>query len=734
MVLSLLGLIAMANSISSTGFQPVSISSILPLDQGQDALITNRLEADATFQDPRQHKERTIFQTGSTYTGRINLRGDVAVVYGIDKTMPDRIKAWRDRGYRIHLMTGVAWGEYQDYYFGKWDGQNHEDEAQTRANGEKIGHGKDVYYMSPGKNYGKYLAEGVRLAMDNGVEAVHLEEPEFWSWGGYGEGFKREWQDYYHEAWQDPTSSPDARWRAAKLMYFLYRRALQQVFDSISDYNKQHGTKVRCYVPTHSLLNYADWGIVSPESSLARLAGCDGYIAQVWTGTAREQNIYQGVKKERTFETAFLEYGSMQNLVRSTGRSVWYLADPIEDNPDHDWKDYRDNYHSTLIASLLQPDVWQYEIMPWPERIFNGTYPSESDRSKRVPIPDEYATELQVVTNALKDMQQKDNVWDSGSHGVGVLISDSLMFQRGGPNESDNDFGHVYGLAMPFVKRGMPVQPIQLENVTLKGYLDDMKVILMSYEGQKPLTQDVHDRIVDWVKGGGTLVFVDDDKDPFNAAREWWNSDGLSYATPRLDLFKKLGLQPDPQGVQSVGKGRVLYLDMAPSAISRQKDGDTWLTEKVRQAATNFDWRESEALVLRRGPYVIAAGVDESNSPVKQLKGRFVDLFDPAFAPVTDPSILPGTRHFYIDLGRFKKPVVASSGYVHELSNSRTEWSGTLEGISDTRAVLLLKTGAPKAVTLDGKPISSYTYNDHDGLLRITFANKPEPQTVKIRR
>ncbi len=27
----------------------------------------------------------------------------------------------------------------------------------------------------------------------------------------------------------------------------------------------------------------------------------------------------------------------MQNLVRASGRRVWYLNDPIEDNPNHDW-------------------------------------------------------------------------------------------------------------------------------------------------------------------------------------------------------------------------------------------------------------------------------------------------------------------------------------------------------------------------------------------------------------
>ena len=82
----------------------------------------------------------------------------------------------------------------------------------------------------------------------------------------------------------------DAQWRASKLKYFLYRRALQQVFDYVQDYNQRTGRHVRCYVPTHSLLNYAQWRIVSPESSLARLNGCDGYIAQVWTGTSRTPN------------------------------------------------------------------------------------------------------------------------------------------------------------------------------------------------------------------------------------------------------------------------------------------------------------------------------------------------------------------------------------------------------------------------------------------------------------
>jgi len=682
-----------------------------------------------------QTDERTVFQTHQPYSDRINSRADVAVVYGIDKTMPDRIKTWRDKGYRIHLMTGVAWGEYQDYYYGRFDGVNHEDEAQTRQNGEKIGHGGDVYYMSPGKNYGKFLSVGVRRALDAGVEAVHLEEPEFWVGGGYGAGFKREWQDFYHQPWQDPSSSPDARWRAAKLMYFLYRRALQQVFDSIQDYNKSHGTHVRCYVPTHSLINYASWGIVSPESSLARLNGCDGYIAQVWTGTARTPNYYKGVKKERTFETAYLEYGSMQNLVRATGRGVWYLADPIEDNPDHDWGDYRRNYQSTLVASLLHPEVSQFEVMPWPERIFNGDYPAENDPKRRVPIPSAYASELQIVFNALKDMRQSTVKWDSGSQGVGVVVSDSLMFQRGAPQSSDDEMGHFYGLALPFVKRGMPIQPVQLENDTLPHYLDSFKVLLMTYEGMKPLSPEVHRPIADWVRAGGTLVFVDADTDPYLKVQEWWNTAGMSFATPREHLFQLLGLPAaPPHELNKVGRGRVVYLRRSPTELSKSSSGADQLADRVRTLAENLNWKDSSCFLLRRGPYVIAAGMDETESGTQSLRGDFVNLFDPALKVLNSVELKPDTRYFLIDLSKYRSHVIASAGKVTIGASDTHRFQATLEGMANTPGVVLLRTpGRPVSASLDGNPLSIDRYDSTRHLLWLRFPNQARPQTIEVK-
>lgn len=692
--------------------------------------------------DPDQILERTCFQTGAPWGEKYNLRSDVAICYGIDPTISDRIATWREHGYRIHVMTGVSWGQYQDYLYGRFDGINHEDEAQTVRDGRKSSHGGDVYYMCPGTNYGKFLCVGVQRALDAGAEAIHLEEPEFWVNSGYSEGFKREWKSFYGDDWQPQETSPDAQWRTSKLKYFLYRRALQQVFDYIQAYNQKTGRHVRCYVPTHSLLNYAHWHIVSPESSLARLNGCDGYIAQVWTGTARTPNVYRGELKERTFETAFLEYGAMQNLVRATGRNVWYLNDPIEDNPNHDWNDYQRNWESTLTASLLQPDVWHFEVAPWPERIFNGRYPRSAPREERKSIPQSYAAELQTVMNALNDMKQDRAEWDCGTTGIGVLIGDSLMFERGDPAPSDEHMSHIYGMAMPLVKHGIPVAPVQLENVTAPKYLDGFKILLMTYQGMKPQAPEVHAPIADWVRRGGVLVFCDDDSDGFNSVHEWWNTGENHFRTPREALFAQLGFDQTKSGAQNswiFGEGRIIWLRKNPVQLAASAAGADELISVVQSAAkfAKSDWRETSSLVLRRGPYVIAAGLDESIAgEPKILRGRFVNLFDSELREQNEIQLKPGSRYFLRDLdstpGRGLQLLAAACRTLPQKSSGNS-FSFLVEGAANTTAVMLFHAGAgPGSVKLDDQPVDKVEFSKPENLLRVRFANEARPRILTL--
>lgn len=712
--------------------------------------------------------EHLSFQTSGPWSPRTNLNADVAMVYGIGPRMPENIKTWQQHGYTTHVMTGVAWGQYQDYLNGQFDGVKHWDQAQTESTGKLILHGgnPNIPYISPGENYGTYLTAGVKRALDAGAQAIHLEEPEFWARGGWEQNFKAEWKAYYHEDWQVPNASPDAQYRASKLKYFLYRRALSQVFAFVKQYGETNHRVIRCYVPTHSLINYAHWRIVSPESSLIDV-GADGYIAQVWTGTARTANLYEGKRKERTFETAFLEYGAMQNLVRASGKRVWYLNDPIEDNPNHDWTDYRMNWESTLTASLLQPEVWHYEIMPWPDRVFNSRHPMKSSApeksvkeqeevpigtglggfgksdpvAERVGIPKPYETELQAVITALGEMKQSDVRWENaGTRNTGVLISDTMMFQRADPSPSDANLGSFYGLALPLVKRGVPVEPVQIESANTPGFLNRYKLLMLSYEGQKPPTPKFHEALAQWVRDGGALVVIDDDRDPYLTVREWWNAAPLTYATPRQHLFTQLGIAQHAVGLHHVGKGVVVHEPLSPAGLSYREDGAESVRKLVRQAAAavKLPWKETDSLVLRRGPYVIAAGMEESVPSARSyvLHGRYLNLFDSELPVLTDVAVNPGSRMLLLDLAQSDSTipkVVAAACRVREQNYKGTSLTFRADGIGSTNGLVrIVSRTPPQKVRIAGVVQDASTYDYSHGTTRIRFQNSVTPVLVEV--
>ncbi|MDO3412429.1 hypothetical protein QWJ34_21875 [Saccharibacillus sp. CPCC 101409] len=670
-----------------------------------------------------RREERTGFQESAPYHGDYDLQTDFVMVYGIDESMPERIRQWQEKGYVVHLMTGVAWGTYNDYLEGEIDGEKHWDEAQTDQYGEMILHGSDpvIPYMVPTLSFGRYLAERIRVAVDTGVEAIHLEEPEFWVNGGYSEAFKREWQLYYKEPWIPPHASADGQYRASKLKAYLYTRALDRLCAEMKDYAlKRYNRILRFYVPTHSLINYTQWRIVSPQSQLVELPSIDGYIAQIWTGTSRTPNVYEGQRKERTFETAYLEYGVMQELVRGTDRRMWFLHDPIEDNPNYTWSDYKQNYLKTVVASLLHPGVSHFEVSPWPRRIFKGTHPAEDGRGKES-IPADYATTLLQVMHTLGNMDQEVRQSGEEDWQIGVPIADSAMFQRmkvgarppeidkhdgTGPDriqEGDRellDFSPFYGLALPLLKHGIPVRPLQLDNIRrYPGYLAPYRVLVMSYEFIKPEYPDIHNALAQWVQGGGILIYVGDDSDPYHGIRAWWNSDsgdgpsGLTYASPRAHLFEQLGLEGRPEGIHRVGRGAVCWLNRPPAELAESAEGAELLRRSVREAAQapggeTPQWNPKHYFKLQRGPYVIVSVLEESVSEEDvTVPGPVVDLFDSGLSVLREVALSTGKQALLYDLeaGRpadGKVAVIAASSRIEELEESETGFRFVAKGPS----------------------------------------------------
>lgn len=632
-------------------------------------------------------EELTGYQAGDPYRESVDLQCDFVMVYGIDPSMPERIRQYREKGYVVHLMTGIAWGEYQEYLDGKWDGRKHWDEGQVDRYGNDVIHNPTVPYMVPTVSFSNYLTERMKAAVDAGVEAIHVEEPEFWDRSGYSEAFKREYEIFYREPWKPQHESLDAQYKCARLKAYLYKRTIDRVSAALKEYAKvTYNKDLRFYVPTHSLLNYTQWKIMSPEAELIGIPTVDGYIAQIWTGTSREANVYEGVYKERTFETAYLEYGVMQELVKGTGRRMWFLNDPIEDLPSYTWENYEYNYKRTAVASLLHPHIWHYEICPWPHRVFDGRYPRfqpriaekietsfETDQSK--PIPQSYSTFLSSMFQLFGDMEQKENSFEGKADGVGVFMSDSGLFQRTFPdgivngeklgdrfkaamhknsgNPVDEEaaavlmekigkedslmldfiqsaaFPNFFGMAMPLVKYGLPIHPVQLDNVRrFAGYLEDYQCLILSYEYMKPEAPDINAAVVSWIREGGTLIYVGDGSDPFHAIDSWWRKSG--YDTPAQHLFELAGLGKDPaQGSYPVGEGTVVIWKTAPARICLTKELADEYRELVQKALADqkIKWQYRNDLTLHRGPYIISAVMTESISDEpKVFEGLYADL------------------------------------------------------------------------------------------------------------
>ncbi|MDR1416273.1 MAG: hypothetical protein LBJ57_02485 [Prevotellaceae bacterium] len=694
-------------------------------------------------------REKTTFQTSREWRPTIDNRADAVMIYGVggnpsdrSKRVPfeERVKSWRDRGYVAHFMTGIAWGEYQDYFTGKWDGSWHLDEGQVTVKGDTIWHGRMVPYIVPSRNFLAYLKEKhVKRVIDAGIDAIFMEEPEFWMRGGYSEAFKREWQEYYGFPWRPQHESPENTYLANKLKYYLYYRALEDVFTYAKEYGKSKGLNVRCYVPTHSLVNYSSWQIVSPEASLASMSCVDGYIAQVWTGTSREPTFYSGLRKERVFENAFLEYGSTESMTRPTGRKMFFLTDPIEDW-SRDWVDYKKNYEATFTAQLLYPMIADYEVMPWPERIYEGLYKACATCDTKEKIPRFYSTQMQVMINTLNDMPLSENKV-SGSQGIGVLMSNSLMFQRFPIHASYDDpqFSNFYGQTLPLLKRGIPVSLVHIENVSYPNTWKDLTALVMSYSNMKPMKQEYHQHIAQWVKDGGVLVYCGKDIDPYQSTMEWWNTGDNAYKTPSAHLFELLGLDNPQAGEYTAGKGKVYVLREEPKDFVLQPNGDEAYFAAVQRAfeATAGKLETKNSFYLERGAYVIASVMDESVSAEPlTLKGSYIDLFDPELPVLQTKIVRAGEQAFLYDVKKVadksKPSVLCGASRIYDEKATKSAYSfvakSPIETSNVTRVYLPSK---PKKVTVNNAA-GNYAWDAASHTCLLKFENNPDGVIVVI--
>jgi hypothetical protein len=706
----------------------------------------------AQSEKPVQLNQKTAFQTSSPWMPEIDVRSDIAIVYGVNDrpgmTFEQRVQTWRDHGYQAQFMTGIAWGSYEDYFLGKWDGINHLGVGQVTQKGDTIFHGKNMPYVVPVKSFIEYMKSAVvKRVIDAGITDIFLEEPEFWARAGYSAPFKEEWQKYYGFPWKPQDASAENTYLSSKLKYHLYYEAIKEVSNYAKAYGKSKGKSIKVYIATHSLVNYSSWQIVSPEASLASLPGIDGYIAQVWTGTSREPTFFNGEKKERVFENAFLEYGSMVSMTAPTGRKMYFLTDPIEDWP-RDWADYKKNYQATFTAKLLYPTVANYEVMPWPERIYTRQY-KVANSNEKVLIPQYYSTQMQVMVNALNSMPASTNKV-TGNNGIGVLMSNSLMFQRFPTHNGfeDPQFSNFYGQTLPLLKRGVPVQTVHMENLTYAATLKNIKVLVVSYSNMKPVSAAIHTALAAWVKQGGVLIYIGRDDDPYQSVMDWWDTKGMSYRAPSEHLFKLLGITPSANKEKyTVGKGNVYILRQNPKEYVMEANADSKFVDVIKQGyeadvkAGKLLFKNS--LYLQRGPYDVVSVMNENtDSKPYNIKGPVIDLFDPQLPVLAQKVVNPGEQSLLYNVTRVankaKPQVLAGAARVYDEKIQATSYSfvarSPIKTLNSMRVLLPAKPKAIKVTDSKGQELTDVktSWDASSNTVYLGFANNPEGVNVGL--
>lgn len=693
---------------------------------------------------------KTSLQTAASWHPELDLRTDVAVIY-YTQDYASKISQWRTKGYVVHFMMGVSHGDYKEYFDGRYDGVTHWDEAQTDSLGNIIWYNEkdSLPYVVPTPNYANYLKTIVTKAISLGVDAIHFEEPEFWARAGYSKQFMKEWQLNSGTKWISPETSPSIAYLMNKLKYRLYFEMLEELIDYAKSYAQSMSHSIECYVPTHSIINYSASKIVSPEVRVSSIKGCDGYIGQVLAGTTGQPVFYNGIQKRRVFENAFIEYASLFGLAAPQNKKLYFLSDPMDNAPDA-WSNYEKGYRSTFAAQMLYPEVNNFQVMLWPENVFQVNQETASQRdwggSK---INEEYATQVQILNNTLNLIPKGDTC--SGSHGVGVLVANSMMFQTypDFDNYSDPRLSNFYGLTLPLVKRGIPISIIHMNHLELKNTLKDIEVLIMSYSDMKPMEAKYNSILAKWIKDGGSLIYCGTDNDPFQQVKEWWNSDGRSYKSPADQLFALMGLWNAHEGVYNVGKGTLRIIRTDPKHFVMAPYGDiqyisSVMRDYIEQTGMPIDVRNY--FTVDRGNYKVVAVMDESENMPKNsfvIDSLCIDLFNPELPICRQKVVNPGEQAFvYVlkDVYETNVPRVLCGGarISHETFDA-DDWiltylaKGPDKTMNSERIYVPFPPYKLTLKTINGEVVDfSHTYDVVSKTLHLKYPNKSEGVLVNI--
>ena len=713
---------------------------------------------------------KTTFQASRIYSDIYNIHTDSVMVYSSTDV---NFTSWYKSGdYVIDMMIAINRGG-KDYL--NRDKSNYDD-IQMDASGNYVVHTEDTqWYMVPSENWIEYAWE---VLLKPVVEKYHpqsiaLEEPEMWIRSGYSEAFKREWEDYYNEPWQAPNSSAAANLKANLLKTYLFERILVELSARIKELSP--GTQV--YIASHSTVNYTAWSINAGLNTYLATGAIDGIIGQTWADTHNSAFAYNGGSVRDNFTNAFIEYCSYVDSVEGT--NFYALADPMADGKSYVESDLQYIYRQSIAAQLMQPEINRFQVLPWVSRAYAN-------------VSADYRTVESQIFEMLNNIGGQEITMSAGTPGIAYLASDSLSWMNAGSGWALSTANGMYGICAPLVRDGIPVKMKAMEQIYTAKDLEGVNLLVVSFDSSVPLSEEVNIAIADWIKAGGTMLYV-------AGHNQYWNIDDYFFwaddKTPLDNLFRHLGLDvtintntpsitaplssSDSSIMQvvdgirlpttyanytvsfegaenvilrsgttvlgfteEVGRGNVVVVGIPSAAYSGFEGGSSMmraLTEYALQY-TDYEYVSSTVMVTNRGNYTIA----HSFAKDEYLAGTYIDLFDSNLTVLQDPDIpendsliLYNTESIDLSIPRLGY----TSGQVLELTETADQTVIKMTSAANTN--LSIRLLAPEncypasleAVGENGKsyPILAYYWdNDSDSCL-IKIDGNPDSVTLTVK-
>ncbi|HEV2472769.1 MAG TPA: hypothetical protein VGS41_08905, partial [Chthonomonadales bacterium] len=319
------------------------------------------------------------------------------------------------------------------------------------------------------------------------------------------------WQRSFPGTVPDPASSVDSRWRAEQLAAALQTGRYSAALDDA----ETHDPMARRIAALQDSITCSERGQLSPYNSIAALPEVQDVLGTLEAPAASASERHP----DGRFAEQYLKCAAMDLAARAAGKRLLLRIAPPEGQPVSA-EISAPRLRDTLVAAMLaaQPDGWCADSRFLAQ--VNG-----GDAAQTANLADQ----------CLLGFSSQPSVSDSGT--VGILISDSLQWQRNAP--TPDDLSGLYGMALPLLQRGVAVEAVPLGLASDAALLKRFKTLLLSYDYQKPLSNRVGAGLAAWVRSGGTLLFFGG-SDPYNSAGGWWRA--INLDAPQRDLWNRLGL------------------------------------------------------------------------------------------------------------------------------------------------------------------------------------------------